>query len=359
MKTSVKGLGKLKLPKREDVVASMELMNVGAQLDSNVSPRGQAQIDQLGGRIANDDFVRKMGIQLVAHSPLQRARRTSYGMLQSVAPASNNNQNHSNSNINCNGNDTTYIIDDDEQTNPDPTIKGAKHPSVKRVVELDILSERTPIEWLPIQHDQFTKRIAEFEMWLCQQPEDVIAVVGHSQYFKDMLGLETKFHNVDVWSLQFDFTVENSIQKVRQDVHVANESEKKKKIQKHFENLGSMIQKKKRSASDTINSIQKGKGGKVGNDSGSGSGASGSGNGDNSDCRNEGANGVNNSTDEDEKEDLENRDENDTTGNENPTGTQTSIDDTSLEELELPRGWRQLKHHYRFSPDYTSTSSTE
>ena len=44
LKTSVKGLGKLKLPKREDVVASMELMNVGAQLDSNVSPRGQAQV---------------------------------------------------------------------------------------------------------------------------------------------------------------------------------------------------------------------------------------------------------------------------------------------------------------------------
>ena len=44
LKSSVKGLGKLKLPKREDVVASMELMNVGAQLDSCVSPRGQAQV---------------------------------------------------------------------------------------------------------------------------------------------------------------------------------------------------------------------------------------------------------------------------------------------------------------------------
>ena len=43
-KTSVQGLGKLKLPTREDVVASMELMNLRAQLDSNVSPRGQAQV---------------------------------------------------------------------------------------------------------------------------------------------------------------------------------------------------------------------------------------------------------------------------------------------------------------------------
>jgi hypothetical protein len=44
LKASVKGLGKLKLPKKEDVVASMELMNVGAQLDSYVSPRGQEQV---------------------------------------------------------------------------------------------------------------------------------------------------------------------------------------------------------------------------------------------------------------------------------------------------------------------------
>lgn len=44
LKTSVQGLGKLKLPKREDVVASMELMNLRAQLDSNVSPKGQAQV---------------------------------------------------------------------------------------------------------------------------------------------------------------------------------------------------------------------------------------------------------------------------------------------------------------------------
>lgn len=41
---SMQGLGKLKLPKREDVVASMELMNVSAQLDSSVSPRGQSQV---------------------------------------------------------------------------------------------------------------------------------------------------------------------------------------------------------------------------------------------------------------------------------------------------------------------------
>ena len=44
LKSSMQGLGKLKLPKKEDVVASMELMNLVAQLDSDVSPRGQAQV---------------------------------------------------------------------------------------------------------------------------------------------------------------------------------------------------------------------------------------------------------------------------------------------------------------------------
>ena len=44
LKLSVKGLGKLKLPKREDVMASMELMNVGAQLNTCVSAKGQDQV---------------------------------------------------------------------------------------------------------------------------------------------------------------------------------------------------------------------------------------------------------------------------------------------------------------------------
>ena len=33
-------------------------------------------------------------------------------------------------------------------------------------------------------------------------------------------------------------------------------------------------------------------------------------------------------------------------------GHQSSIDGVLLEELELPRGWRDLKHHYRYDPSY-------
>ena len=41
---SLKGLGSLKLPTKDDVMASMELLNVRAQLDSDVSAVGKKQV---------------------------------------------------------------------------------------------------------------------------------------------------------------------------------------------------------------------------------------------------------------------------------------------------------------------------
>lgn len=354
LKTSMQGLGKLKLPRREDVVASMELMNVSAQLDTGVSPRGQSQIDQLGERIAKDDFVRKMGIELVAHSPLQRARQTSYGMLQCVAPAS--------SSLNNNKDNTK----NENTKNNDPTIKGSIHPSVKRVVELDILSERTPIEWLPIQHDAYTRRIAEFEIWLSQQPEEVIAVVGHSLYFKNMLGLSAKFHNVDVWSLQFDFTVENSVQKVRRDVNVANEVETKKKMMKHFENLGNMMSHKKKkkngSASDNSSTSESSSGGHSyggGSHDKNGSSTHHESFSDNVHSQNDNQTNasscnVDSQSDRDTGIVISSPLPSISKSQKNRMSSQTEIDGICLGSLKLPRGWRELKHHYRYDPNYTS-----
>ncbi len=242
-----------------------------------------------------------MGIQLVAHSPLKRARQTCYGMLQCVAPSSSK---------------TSQDGDAGQSNNNDD---GCKHPSVQRVVELDILSERTPIEWFPGQHDAFTKRIAEFEMWLSEQPEEVIAIVGHSLYFKNMLGLESKFSNVDVWSIQFDFTVENSVQRVRKDVHDKDVTETKKKIKKQLNKIGNIINRNERK--NNLNIVPA-----LSND--------------------------------DVDEEVENRDESNSTSVVKRdtymayVGHQTSIDGVSLEELDLPRGWRDLKHHYRFDPNY-------
>lgn len=162
---SIKGLVSFQLPSKGDVQSSMQLLNISAQIDSHVSPLGQRQISQLRKRLDSDAFIEKMGIQMVVHSPLLRARQTSEGMLDSVSG-------------------------------------GNKHTSISRVVELDILKEKTPMEWLPMHKGAFARRIFEFEKWLMEQPEDVIAVVGHSQYFKSLLGLPKKFKNCDVWSLE-------------------------------------------------------------------------------------------------------------------------------------------------------------
>jgi hypothetical protein len=63
---------------------------------------------------------------------------------------------------------------------------------------------RYPSEWVPGNYGSFQVRIAQFEAWLQTQPEETVAVVGHSQYFKAMLGLDFKFGNCDVWQVQFD-----------------------------------------------------------------------------------------------------------------------------------------------------------
>ncbi len=206
-----------------------------------------------------------MGIELVAHSPLKRARQTSHGMLQCAAPVVSDDINTKNN-----------------KNNHDPSAPGLKHPSVSRVIELELLEERTPMEWLPTHFGSYSKRIKQFELWLSEQPETVVAIVGHSQYFRSMLGLKSKFHNVDVWSLEFD---------------------------------PEEIQKRNSEKNDET---------------------------DNGNEENDERINGNGGSDEDEKKEITGR-----------TGIVTEIDGTPLEELDLPLGWTQLKHHYRYDSEYT------
>ena len=286
--TTLKSITKLKLPKKTDVLASVELLNVPAQLDSDVSPEGKAQIDALGRQIEKDNFIQKMGIQLVAHSPLKRARQTSEGMLQCVTKS------------------LSATVEEDSSA------LGKKHEAVERVVELPVLNERTPAEWLPVNHDAFTKRITEFEKWLGEQPEDVIAIVGHSQYFKSMLGLPKKFKNVDVWSLQFDWTVQKSHADVKMEINTKEREERGKKLKKKIDNA-----------------LNAGSG--HGSDNGDGGADS------DHDSSNHGESNANANTNED-SEVFE-------TANEI-----YEIDNVRVDDLELPRGWRDLKRHYTFDP---------
>lgn len=162
-----RGLSKFSLPSKADIFTSMELLNVPAQVDSNVSEIGAKQIAHMGETLKDANFLSTYGIQLVAHSPLLRAQETSEGMLGCRAP-------------------------------------DMKADSVDRVVELDLIVEKTPQEWTPMYSSTFKKRIEKFEQWLSEQPEETVAIVGHSQYFKAMLGLDFKFGNCDVWQVSFD-----------------------------------------------------------------------------------------------------------------------------------------------------------
>jgi len=167
-------LKRFSLPKASDLSTSTELLNISAQVDSNVSDIGASQIAHMGEKIRDDKFVESSGIQLVVHSPLLRARQTSEGMLGCMTASSS-----------------------------DDAVEEKRAISVSRVVETDLLLEKKPAEWTPMYYDQFRKRISDFETWLGEQPEEVIAIVGHSQYFKAMLKLDDKFGNCEVWKVDF------------------------------------------------------------------------------------------------------------------------------------------------------------
>eukprot|EP00590_Aulacoseira_subarctica_P010815 CAMPEP_0172421992 /NCGR_PEP_ID=MMETSP1064-20121228/8195_1 /TAXON_ID=202472 /ORGANISM="Aulacoseira subarctica , Strain CCAP 1002/5" /LENGTH=412 /DNA_ID=CAMNT_0013162635 /DNA_START=183 /DNA_END=1421 /DNA_ORIENTATION=+ len=217
---SIQHLKKLALPEKEDIVASVELLDVTAQLDSDVSDVGKRQIAQLYRKLQEDNFIENHKIQLVAHSPLRRARQTSEGMLGCVSPRviDQSNTNDINRRTDERGAPSPLSVVSPCVPIPLPKPKsghgphgtlpleefnspGRNTPLVSRIVELPCLMERTPMEWLnPAALDI---RIEEFEEWLDSVPEERIAIVGHSQYFKTMLGLNYKFKNCDVWQLTY------------------------------------------------------------------------------------------------------------------------------------------------------------
>lgn len=158
-------LKRFSLPASNDVMASLHLINIPAQVDSSVSENGKAQIANMAEQLRAANFLETAQVELVVHSPLQRAQETSEGLLQCRAP----------------------------------DLK-----AVKRVEVLDLLREKTPAEWIPGNYASLRRRMDAFEDWLAEQPERVIAVVGHSQYFKAILNLTYKFGNCDVWKVQFD-----------------------------------------------------------------------------------------------------------------------------------------------------------
>jgi broad specificity phosphatase PhoE len=172
LKTVFTSLMNFTLPSSKHVSESLQLFDITSQVDTNVSEVGEEQIVFMADTLAKEDFVQGKQIELVMHSPLQRARQTSKGLLQCLA-----------------GNELEAEC---------------KHTSVTRVVETPLLVERTPSEWMPGNFEGFRQRIRQWEDFVLEQPEERIAVVGHSQFFKSMLNLDFKFGNCHVWEVQLN-----------------------------------------------------------------------------------------------------------------------------------------------------------
>ena len=155
------------LPDHDDVIKVVELLDMPSNIDTPVTPRGRRQIQNVAQQLQRDNFLEASQISLVAHSPLQRAQETSEGLLQCRA-------------------------------------KHCQAPTVQRVVQLESLRERTPDEiWIPWRKAEYTARRRSFLMWLLEQPETVIAVVGHSEYFRSLLHLPFKFGHCDIWRAEY------------------------------------------------------------------------------------------------------------------------------------------------------------
>lgn len=171
LKSAAKAVARFSWPSSKDISAALELVRVNEQIDSAVSEFGKQQIVHMTAVMKESNFVALKKIQLVAHSPLLRAKETSLGMLGCTA--------------------SSGLV--------------AVAP-IETVHELEMLKERTPVEWLPGGIASFYTRMAALEDWIAERPETVIVLVGHSQFFKALLKLDYKFGNCDVMQVKFQST---------------------------------------------------------------------------------------------------------------------------------------------------------
>jgi hypothetical protein len=209
-KSSVKGLGSFIPPSFSSVWSTLGLINVPGLIDCNISDAGRHEIKTVGTALAGchkKGFLAREGVQLVVHSPLRRARMTSFGLtacctrnLPSTAAESPSPPGGATSFCTTESKGSEYPSDQ-----YDPTSHGARHPSFEgEIVSLPLLLEKTPIEWLPGGGAALDQRIKDFTKWIAKREETVICVTGHSQYFKKMLGMDEKFDNCDVWQIEFE-----------------------------------------------------------------------------------------------------------------------------------------------------------
>ena len=155
------GLSRLRnfqAPSMQQISGTLSLasLNVNAPL----SQLGKRQILDMHMILRDKNFWAQQKFDLIVCSPLTRAKETCEGLLPRERDGVN-----------------TMIIDD--------------------------LEEATPYEH--VFSATLFQRINKFKHWLANREEKRILVVGHSQYFKKLLGQSSLMRNCDVWQCDFDF----------------------------------------------------------------------------------------------------------------------------------------------------------
>lgn len=157
-KEGVAKLSDWSLPSRSQLSKSLSLLKYNT--DEDISPLGRQQILTMAEKILSDGFLESFRPEVVCHSPLRRARDTCRGIFGS-------------------------------------------HDTVSDFLELSSLIEMTPLE-IFLFNDRVKVRIKEFEDWLASRPEERVVVVGHSRYFKVMLGAEDVMDNCSIVKCLFN-----------------------------------------------------------------------------------------------------------------------------------------------------------
>jgi len=158
---------KFQLPRKQDTKRGLKFVYscIAGNTDAPLSHHGKRQSELMGEVLSTENFLEKQQVKLIVHSPLIRARDTCQSMLLST--------------------------------------KAGDGDKPWRVEELECLREATPYEQVVTMQQSLRARISEFQRWLALQKEERIAVVGHSQYFRLMLGMSEKFQNCDIWEAKF------------------------------------------------------------------------------------------------------------------------------------------------------------
>ena len=145
-------------PSMQQISGTLSLASL--TIDAALSQLGKRQILDMHMLLKDKEFWTQQNFDLIVCSPLTRAKETCEGLLPRERDGVN-----------------TMIIED--------------------------LQEATPYEH--VFSATLLKRIDRFKHWLANREEKRILVVGHSQYFKKLLGLSSLMRNCDVWQCDFDF----------------------------------------------------------------------------------------------------------------------------------------------------------